>query len=57
MCSCVDAVVYCLELRYGVGNRMVGGRGGAGAGGLCVCMMELWIKSNNGSFLSGFLLL
>lgn len=24
--------------------------GGAGGGGLCVCVVELWINSNNGSF-------
>ena len=34
MCRCVDAVVYCLELRYGVGNRMV-------AVGLVVGVMRL----------------
>ena len=56
---CVDAVVYTywLELGYCVGSRMVGVglvvEGYAPARWNCV----LWISSNNGFFLSGFVLL
>ena len=37
----VDAVVYCLELRYGVRSRLVDG--GASGVGLCARMVELCI--------------
>ena len=41
MCRCVGTVVYCLELRYGLGNRMVGVA--LVVGGLCACVVELCI--------------